>query len=157
MIMEEVVERYKNMVYGIALARVRNRDDADDVFQEVFLAYCRRQPQFNDEEHRKAWLINTAVNCSKKMVSNARKHDHVPLDEVAESMCFEMQEDSQIFAALADLPEKYRICMQLFYIEDMTVEQISQVVHKRAGTVRVRMNRGREMLREKLKGDYWYE
>ena len=59
--MHEVITRYRTMVYGIALARVRTRADADDVFQEVFLAYFRGAPAFSEEEPRKAWLIQKAA------------------------------------------------------------------------------------------------
>ena len=56
---EKAIHAYKNMVFGIALTRTGRREDAEDVFQDVFLAYFRRGPVFHEEEHRKAWLINT--------------------------------------------------------------------------------------------------
>ena len=53
---ETIIQRYKSTIYGVALSYTNNRSDADDIFQEVFLIYFRVKPQFNDEEHRKAWL-----------------------------------------------------------------------------------------------------
>ena len=52
-----VVERYAAMVYRLAAAQLRSRADAEDVFQEVFLRYMRSAPEFESEEHRKAWLL----------------------------------------------------------------------------------------------------
>lgn len=64
---ESIIGHYSQMVYRLAFARVGNKYDADEVFQEVFLRYVRKNPKFNDEEHRKAWLIKVTVNCSKTL------------------------------------------------------------------------------------------
>ena len=58
--MTELIDRYQNMVYGLALAKTGSPADADDVFQEVFLAYFQSGKTFRDEEHRKAWLLRTS-------------------------------------------------------------------------------------------------
>lgn len=67
---EEVIRRYADMVYRLALARTGNRSDADDVFQEVFLRYVQKAPDFTEEEHRKAWLLKVTVNCSVKLLTS---------------------------------------------------------------------------------------
>ena len=68
--MNTIVKKYKDMVYRIALVRVGNQWDADDVFQEVFITYCQKAPEFREGEHRKAWLINTTINISKKVTGS---------------------------------------------------------------------------------------
>ena len=125
---ETVIQRYKGTVYSVALSYTSNRADADDIFQEVFLIYFKVKPQFNDEEHRKAWLIRTTINCSLRVV-----------------------EENAVYLALQELPEKYRIVLQLFYFEDMSVESISKALNIKAGTVKVQLMRGREMMKTKLK------
>ena len=76
--MDKVIEKYKDMVYRIAFSYCRNRSDADDVFQEVFLRYFRKAPVFKNAEHEKAWLIRVTVNCSKSvLMSPWRKHGKV--------------------------------------------------------------------------------
>jgi len=157
---DEVIERYKNMVYGIAMTRVKNSDDADDVFQEVFLAYFRKQPEFNEEEHRKAWLIKTAVNCSRKAAGNPWRRRIEPLAEDSGGgavFSFSSDEDTALYTALCGLPETYRTVLHLYYFEDLPAEQIGKLLGIRPGAVRMRMTRGREMLKEKLKGDYFDE
>lgn len=54
---ENVIQFYSGMVYRLAFARTGTKYDADEIFQEVFLRYIKKRPKFNDEEHRKAWLI----------------------------------------------------------------------------------------------------
>ena len=78
---ESVVRRYAPMVYRLALAQVRGRCDAEDIFQEVFLRYFRSAPVFSEEEHRRAWLIRVTVNCAKKFWTSAWMRRTVPLEE----------------------------------------------------------------------------
>ena len=59
---KEAIQKYTKLVYSIALSHTPTKADADDAFQETFLAYHRSKLQWNDEEHRNAWLIRTAVN-----------------------------------------------------------------------------------------------
>ena len=79
---ESVIQRYKGTVYSVALSYTKNPSDADDIFQEVFLIYFRTNPAFNDEEHRKAWLIRTTINCSKRVVDSTYRKRTVPMDEM---------------------------------------------------------------------------
>lgn len=155
---EAVVERYKKMVFGIALSHTGNRTDADDVFQEVFLIYFRKNNFFNEEEHRKAWLITTTINCSKKVIYNNWKKKIVSLSpELKADSVFRTDEQNLVFSALSTLPQKYRIVLHLFYFEEMTVAEIAKTLNIKEGTVKVQMLRGREQMRQKLKGDYFYE
>jgi len=152
---DRVIETYKSTVFGIALTRTQNRSDADDIFQEVFLTYYRKQPSFNEEEHRKAWLIKTAINCSKKFL-NKKPHNTVALAEEmpSEPISFQSEDDALVYTTLCELPEKYRMVLYLYYFEELPVEKISQMLKMRPGTVRMQMTRGRELMREKLKGEF---
>ena len=149
---ETVIQRYKATVYSVALSYVNNREDADDIFQEVFLIYFRTNPQFNDEEHRKAWLIRTTINCSKRVVDSTYRKRTVPMDEMEEeSFEFQTKEENAVYVALQALPEKYRTVLHLFYFEDMSIDMICKVLDLKSSTVKVQLMRGREMMKEKLK------
>ena len=67
---EVLIERYRQLIYGIALSGTGNAHDAEDVFQETFLAYYRAKKSFRSEEHRRAWLIRTACNHCKKITGS---------------------------------------------------------------------------------------
>jgi RNA polymerase sigma-70 factor (ECF subfamily) len=149
---ETVIQRYKATVYSVALSYVNSREDADDIFQEVFLIYFRTNPQFNEEEHRKAWLIRTTINCSKRVVDSTYRKRTVPLDEMEEeSFQFQTKEENAVYIALQALPEKYRTVLHLFYFEDLSIDMICKVLDLKASTVKVQLMRGREMMKEKLK------
>jgi len=68
---EQVVNVYTSTVYSVALTHTATRADADDVFQEVFVAYWKSNPELTSEEHRKAWLIRTTLNQSLKITQSS--------------------------------------------------------------------------------------
>ena len=152
---DDVIEACQSTVYGIALTRTRSKDDADDIFQEVFLAYFRKNPQCLDPGHLKAWLINATMNCTKKCLRQ-RARAGVPMEEVPEEIfAFETPADTALYDALCALPEPYRTVLHLFYFEDMPVERVANALGRRAGTVRMQLTRGRALLREELKGEFF--
>ena len=154
---DDVIEAYQSTVYGIALTRVKNRADADDIYQEVFLTYFRKNPQCNDPGHLKAWLINTTINCTKKHLRQRRRAG-VPLEELPEEVyALEDSGDISLYEALCVLPEPYRMALHLFYFEDMPTQAIAKALGQRPGTVRTQLSRGRALLREKLEGDFFDE
>lgn len=154
----QVVERYKSMVYGLALARLGSPTDADDVFQEVFLAYHRSEKDFRDEEHRKAWLLRTTINMTRRVTDATRRQRTVPLEEGDEiPQPFQEPEENLVWQALRALPAEYREPIYLFYFEELSTRQIAQTLGLGPGAVRMRLTRGREMLRKTLKGGYFDE
>lgn len=155
---ERIVDRYQDTVYGLALVRTGNRADADDVFQEVFLAYYQAQKTFCNEEHRKAWLLRTTLNHCRRVTSSTWKQKTVPLSEQEEiPVQFQAPEENLVWQALQNLTEEYRLPIYLFYFQGLSTVEISKVLSIRPGTVRTRLSRGREQLREQLKGDYFNE
>ncbi|MDR0435208.1 MAG: sigma-70 family RNA polymerase sigma factor [Propionibacteriaceae bacterium] len=154
----QVIARYRDMVYRIALTHTRCVGDADDVFQEVFLAYHRRQPEFSTEGRLKAWLITTALNCAKHQASTSWRTRVVPLrPEDAERVApvvfsFRSEMQDAVFRALGELPEQYRSVLHLFYFDDLSVAQIAQLLGLAEGAVKMRLSRGRDMMRSTMLG-----
>ena len=152
----EAVERYHQMVYAICLTHTRCRGDADDVFQEVFLAYHRKQPVCHDEEHRKAWLIRTTLNLARRAATGSWRARVVlgATDEAGgDVFSFDVAEYDELFAALRGLPEAYRTVIHLFYFEDLPVTRIAALLGQSEGAIKTRLSRGRTRLREAMKED----
>ncbi len=147
---EDVVRAYARMVYRLAFARTGTRYDADEVFQEVFLRYIRKHPAFRDGEHCKAWLIRVTVNCCSNLWNSPWKRRMEPLTE---DMAFQSREDTDLWEQLQKLPDKYREVVHLFYYEQMSLEEISQALHRKNSTVRTQLTRARAMLKTQLEED----
>lgn len=145
---ESVIRRYSQTVYRLAFARVGNKYDADEVFQEVFLRYVRKNPKCNDDEHLKAWLIKVTVNCSKTLMSSMWYSKTQELDE---ALAIEDENDINLYYELQKLPVKYREVIHLYYYEDMSVGQISNILGRKCSTVRTQLTRARAMLKDFMK------
>jgi len=150
-----VVARYQDMVYRIAVTHTQCRGDADDVFQEVFLTYHRRQPQCTDDEHRKAWLITTTVNIARRVATSSWRTRVVPLhtDTLETALApfrFRTELQDAVARAMAALAYEYRTVLHLFYFDDLPVTTIAQVLDLTPGAVKMRLSRGRALMRTQL-------
>lgn len=144
----DVVERWGDMVYRLALARTASVHDAEDVFQEVFLRYFRHEDSFKNDEHRKAWLIHCTINrCKSLMVSPWRRRT-VPL-EAAEEVGVE-DDYREVYSAVLSLPAKYRTVIHLHYFEGLSVAEMAAALELPEGTVKSQLSRGRALLRDML-------
>ena len=144
----DAVRRYGPMVYRMAYAQTRSRQDADDIFQEVFLRYHRSAPAFASEAHQKAWLLRVTANCSKSLVLSPWRRRAAPLEDV---YAYTDPEESAVDAALARIPAKYLSVIHLFYYEGYDTEEIGRILGRRPSTVRSQLTRARQKLKELLK------
>ena len=148
---DDAVTQYGNMVYRLAYAKLQNRHDADDIFQEVFLRYIRRAPQFSNREHEKSWFLRTTINCCKNHWASAWQRKTTGLSEISEQPVVHDNEDAQLLAeTLAKLAPNYRMVLHLYYYEGLTTEEIGKLLHRASGTIRMQLSRGRAMLKELL-------
>ena len=146
----EAVEQYGSAVYRLAYAMTRSRSDADDVFQEVFLRLHRSAPVFANEAHRRAWLLRVTANRARSLLSSSWRKRVLPLEDV---YVYTDPEASDVDAAMARLPGKYRAVIHLFYYEGYQTEEIAQILGRSPSTVRAQLTRARQKLRELLKED----
>lgn len=150
----DVVCAYGDLVYRLAYARLQSRQDAEDIFQEVFLRYIRKAPVFSDENHAKAWFLRTTINCCKNFWMSAwRRRTVAWTEEVLPAYCYETEESQMLAEAMAQLPVKDRTLLHLYYYEGLTAKEIAKIQHIPAGTVRMQLSRGRKKLKTLLEGE----
>lgn len=148
---DEVIRKYFDMVYKLALSQTKNQTFAEDVTQDVFVRFIQNKDKFESKEHIKAWLIRVTINCSKSVFMSSWFKKIVPLEE---DLTFDNPEKSDVYFAVQDLPLKYRMVIHLFYYEDMSVREIAESIDVKESTVKSHLHRGRMLLKNKLKGDY---
>lgn len=152
---ENAVEEYSDTIFRIAYNITQNREDALDVCQEVFLRLVKSRHKIRDDNHLKAWLIRSCINCSKSNVSQAYKRHCEPL-ESAESLCSTDNHDSVIEFVMR-LPEKYRTVIHLYYYNRLEVAQIAKALSITKSGVKSRLSRGRAMLKEIIEKEHYYD
>lgn len=144
---EDAMEKYRDNVFAAAFSILKNPDDADDIVQETFLAYHRETKDFESEEHIRAWLLRVAINKAKNESRKLFRRAGVPLEEYMETLIFETPAAENLFEEVMKLPSKYRIVLHLFYYEDYPVKDISAMLGVSESNVKVRLNRGRKLLK----------
>lgn len=151
------VEQYSDTVRRLCAVHLKNEADTEDIFQTVFLKYVLSSVSFENDEHEKAWFIRVTINACKDLLKSFFRSRTVSLDNIPEQP-WELPEDYRdVWEAVFSLPQKYRDVVYLHYFEDYTAPQISRILGKNVNTVYTILTRSKQMLREKLGGDYEYE
>ncbi len=151
---EVLMDRYKDNLFAVAFNVCKNAADADDVVQDTFIQYHTQTRQFESEQHIKAWLIRVAINRAINVTRSLWRRSSLPLEEYMESLPFETPEESTLFAQVMALPEKYRVVIHLFYYEDYPVRDIASILKVSEANVKVRLSRGRGLLKKALKEEW---
>ena len=145
---EKTVEEYSDMI-GLCLVRLGNRHDAEDCYQTVFLKLFRNKEMLYEEpEYLKSWLIRVAINECKNRFRFLSRHKTEPLS-FADDCSIEI-EDRSLLDSVMTLPEKYREVIYLFYYAGYSVLELATILDSKENTIKSRLKRGREMLKELL-------
>ena len=151
------VERYADTVRRLCAVHLKNDADTEDIFQTVFLKYVLSSVSFESDEHEKAWFIRVTINACKDLLKSFFRSRTISLDKIMEQPAGQSEDYRDVWEAVVSLPQKYRDVVYLHYFEDYTAPQISGILGKNVNTVYTLLNRSKQMLREKLGGDYKYE
>ena len=147
------VKAYAHSIQSLAFMFMKNKYDAEDIAQEVFIAYIKKAPHFSTAQSERSWLMTVTANKAKSLLRSSYRQDTALTDDLAELQ----EEESNVLEAVLELEEKYRIPIHLHYYEGYTIGEIAKMMHVRYGTVGSWLSRGRELLKEKLKEDYFDE
>ena len=120
--------------------------------QEVFLRLYLREGPFDSPEHLRHWLIRVTVNVCRDTLRNPWRRRRVSLEEIPEQPVFDQPEQAALYREVMELPEKYRMVLDLFYYEELSIREIAEVLHVKQSVVTTRLFRARAKLKEKLRG-----
>ncbi|TCP53897.1 RNA polymerase RpoE-like sigma-24 subunit [Tumebacillus sp. BK434] len=159
-----LVERYQTLVYTIAHRMVRDRTEAEDLTQEIFLKAYRMLDSFREEASFKTWICKIATN---RCIDWRRKHvprqeqtaqveeaERIPddLDASPEHVLLRREQQEEVHGMLEEMPEKYRSILLMYHFQGMSYKDIAEAQEISPRTVETRLYRAKNMLRERLKG-----
>jgi len=151
--LEQAMEQWGDAVLRLALSQMRNRADAEDAFQDVFLRLLKDQTSFTSDEHLKAWLLRTTLNRCHDLQRRGRHRAAEPLtacEPSEEDAALEALLGSEVWEAVGALPADLRACIHLFYVEGYPTADIARLLGCEPATVRTRLHRARQALRTQL-------
>ena len=146
--LENIIKKYGDSIYRLAYLKMKNKDKADDIYQNVFLKLIKQDNRIEPEEHLKAWLMRTTVNCCKDYWKSSW-HRKVSYEE-KEPDAGNGQENGYLTELVQDMPEKYRTVIHLFYYEGYSIKEIALMLGKKENTIASQLSRGRECLKGML-------
>lgn len=162
-----LVERYQRLAYSVALRMLSVPADAEDVVQQAFTQAFRALPRFDGSTHDGAfrvWLLRIVVNGAKDLLKS-KHHGDVLLTDQGQNLAGETPEPNpeqvtsshaeaaHLARGLATLPEKYRTCLVLKDVEDLSYEEMRSILRLPVTTLKIRVVRARAMLRAWLEGE----
>lgn len=139
---------YKQMLFRIAYAYMNNIHDTEDILQKAFIKLYQCDTPFPTKEDEERWLIRITINlCKDEKKSFWNKH-RCSLDYIEEQSY--SNEEKEILHELNRLPDKYKGCIHLHYIEGYSVNEIAKILSISESAVKMRLKRGRDKLRLEL-------
>ena len=157
-VFEELVKRYKNLVYSVILRMVTDREEANDLAQDVFIKIYKNLDKYYPEYKFSTWVIRIATN---HVIDYRRKkkQETVPIDEVEFSLSAEespeaayirREQKEELKKVVGDLPDMYKIPIVLYHEQGLSYQEISEIINEPLSKVKNRIFRGRRMLKENL-------
>ena len=157
-----LVDRYKDLVFTLAIRMTKNKEDAEEVCQETFLKAYRYLNKYKGSAKFSTWIYRIAYNTSADHLKKGKKDiQTIVIDEFTENQLssiddqlanLEADEQSAVIKRTLDLlSNEDSFLLTLYYFEDMSVEEISKVVELKPNNVKVKLHRGRKRLATLLK------
>lgn len=144
----KAIDKHADTVRRICFMYLKNHDDVDDIFQDVFLQLLKSEKDFESDEHEKAWLIRVSINKCKDLHKSFFKSRVCSLDEI--EIPFEDEKENEVMQEILALPAKFKDAIYLFYYEGYSVPEISKILGIKENTIYSNLHRARASLKEKL-------
>lgn len=157
---EELIKRYKNLIYNTAYRMMGSREEAEDISQEVFIKIYNSLSKYDSQFKFSTWALKITSNlCIDHL--RKRKGESVPIDEVydlkdesatPEEVYIKIETQKKVQDAINKLPDKYKELVLLFHHRGLSYQEIMSITGEPLTIVKNRLYRARQMLKEMLKG-----
>lgn len=157
-----LVDRYKDLVFTLAIRMLKHREEAEEVSQDTFLKVFRSLEKFKGDSKFSTWIYRVTYNtCLDRIKMNKRKFNEVAIDEFTEhevrtidnalARLEKKEHDQKIQDCLQLMSSEDSFLLTLYYFEDLSLEEISSIKDIGANTVKVQLFRARKKLASILK------
>lgn len=155
---EEIVTRYKKLVYSVVYRMISDKEEVHDVSQEVFVRLYKSLEKYNPEYKMSTWIVKITTNLCLDTLRK-KKQDTVTLEDAVgvssdvdtpEESLIKSQRSQLIKKAINELPEKYKVLIVLFHNNGMSYEEMTKILNEPMSIIKNRLYRARLMLKDKL-------
>jgi len=152
-----LIERYERAVYGMGMSFFHNTEDASDFAQEVFLKVYHNLSSFESRSRLSTWLYKIAYNTALNSINRKKEYhslaeDEIPTkDGIPERTLLRKLAREAVLEAIRELPERFRLCIDLFFFYDRSHQEIEVITGFPVNTIKSHIFRAKKILRDKLK------
>lgn len=147
----QIIDTYSDTIYKICFVYLKNKFDAEDALQELFIKIYEKAPIFLNEEHEKAWIIRVTINHCKNILRYNYIRKCLAIDENIVAIDNPTNETLQ---HILKLSLHYRNVLYLYYYEGYSTKEIASILRKKEATIRTWLKRARENLKQIMGDDY---
>jgi len=161
----QLVQRYQRRIFNLVYRMLQQYEEASEITQETFLAAWQGLPSFRGDARFATWLYRIAYNCALKQLETRKREwalqAALQAEQALESADTYKRADAQIDAHerqafvqehLSHLPAKYRAVLILRHLQDMTYEEMAEILTMPVGTIKTHLFRARNLLKQRLQG-----
>lgn len=159
-LIDEIMKRHGSEILKLVFSYVNNKTIAEDLTQDIFVKCYKSIHTYNRKAKFRTWLWRIAINHCKDYLKSWYNKNVVVIENTAsstwtekdlvEKVVIQKDDDIHLVNTVMDLPIKYREVIYLYYFEGLTIKEISLLLDVKGNTVKSRMKRAKEILKERL-------
>ncbi|MBT2758200.1 sigma-70 family RNA polymerase sigma factor [Mesobacillus foraminis] len=162
LLIDEIMHRHGQEILQLVYSYVKNRSIAEDLTQDIFVKCYKSLHTYSGKARIRTWLWRIAINHCKDylkswyarnvILTEKEAEPAYHQDKTVEQKVIQKSEDQELAEAVMELPIKYREVIYLFYFEELSIKEISEVTDIKENTVKTRLRRAKDLLKERLEG-----
>lgn len=155
--LKELYDLYKDRTLGLCRRYTKNREEAEDVYQDTFVRVFQNISQLNNPDHLEQWIKKIAINTAVNFYHKNKRHDHAEErngyhhQNEDHELIFSRFSDEMLIKIINELPDGYRMVFNLYELEGYSHREIGDLLNISEATSRSQLNRAKQMLKNKLK------
>ncbi|EOL43408.1 sigma-70 family RNA polymerase sigma factor [Enterococcus caccae] len=156
--LEKILQKNHEYIYKMAYIYIGNKEDALDIMQEATFQSLKSIHTLKEPSYFLTWFCTIMARQASKMINQKvkiRELQNIPEFEELKDPSLDKNQVIDVLQAVTSLEDKYRLVLQLFYYQELSVKEISDLLVMPIGSVKTNLKRGREALRKALGEDYY--
>lgn len=151
---EKIVEGYSDRIIRLCYLQSGNREDSEDLAQDVFVKIYKNINKFKGESALYTWIYRITINVCLTYLKNKNKYIYEELegkhvsDENVENEVVNNFSKEALRKALFEIPQNYRIPLYMYYFENMRITEIAEILEMNENTVKTRIRRGKDLIKK---------
>lgn len=159
-LLDEIMDRYGQDILRLVYSYVNNKEVAEDLTQDIFVKCYKSLHTYKGKSKLRTWLWRIAINHCKDylkswynknvIITEKESTNSRTKKEIVEQVIIQKEDDNRLMSTIMMLPVKYREVIYLFYYEELLIKEIAVLIETSANTVKTRLRRAKELLKERL-------